>query len=244
MNKLYITILAGGMGKRMQSDLPKVLHKVKGEAMIVRLLKQIIQLNPTKIIIVVGKAHELIRKEIASCIANNRIIYVIQPEPLGTGDAIKCMLGELDDNVDNIILNGDSPMLKYETVNDVYQYYHKKSSSFVISCINIDNPTGNGRIILENDEIKEIVEEKDCSPDQKNITLVNCGIYICNAAILSKYIPTISNNNAQSEYYLTDLVKNCIDADQKINVYILPSDKQKEIYNINTKAQLEYIEQL
>ncbi|XWV26854.1 putative UDP-N-acetylglucosamine pyrophosphorylase [Tupanvirus soda lake] len=243
MDKLYVTLLAGGMGKRMQSDLPKVLHKVKGEAMIVRLLKQIMDLNPIKILIVVGKFHDIIKKEIETYINDERIVYVIQDQPLGTGHAVKCTLSEFDDTVTNIILNGDVPMLQYQTIKEMYDYYLKVNSKFLITSINLDNPTGNGRIIIDDYNFKEIVEEKDCTIDQKKITLVNCGIYICSSDILNEYIPLIKSNNAQGEYYLTDLVKIYKDATNKvIDLFILAKEKEIEIYNVNTKEQLQFIE--
>jgi bifunctional N-acetylglucosamine-1-phosphate-uridyltransferase/glucosamine-1-phosphate-acetyltransferase GlmU-like protein len=287
MNRLYITLLAGGIGKRMQSDLPKVLHKVKGEVMIIRLLKQVIQLNPDKILIVVGKFRDMIKNEInkyfiehndssygipnnigrtphralhfseknlgksesqnnlETFFLNNKIVYINQEHPLGTGDAVKCTLDEFNgESVINIILNGDVPLLQYQTIKEIYDYFLSQYSKFLITSINLSNPTGNGRIIIDtNHNFKEIVEEKDCLPEQKNITLVNCGIYICSSDILIKYIPLIKNNNAQSEYYLTDLVKVYKDAtNQKIDLFVLTPEKEIEIYNINTKEQLQFIE--
>jgi bifunctional N-acetylglucosamine-1-phosphate-uridyltransferase/glucosamine-1-phosphate-acetyltransferase GlmU-like protein len=259
MNKLYVTLLAAGIGKRMQSDLPKVLHKVKGEAMIIRLLKQVVLLNPNKILVVVGKFHDIIKNEIDKYIPplgemesnfqnfllNNQIIYINQEQPLGTGDAVKCTLCEFNgEPIVNIILNGDVPMLQYHTIKEIYDHYLTQQSNFLITSINLANPTGNGRIIMDpNHNFKEIVEEKDCLPDQKKITLVNCGIYICHSDILTKFIPLIKNNNAQTEYYLTDLVKIYKDAtNQKIDLFILSPEKEIEIYNINTKEQLQFIE--
>lgn len=247
MNKLYITILAGGMGKRMQSDLPKVLHKVKGTAMIVRLLHQIQLLSPDKILIVVGKYRHQIQEEIEKNILDEKIIYVDQPEPLGTGHAVKCTLNEFEDHakIINIILNGDMPLLKYETIKEIYDYYLTKKSIFLITSINLNNPAGNGRIIIDQlNNFKEIIEEKDCTPKQKTITLVNCGIYIIDSNILKKYIPMINNLNAQSEYYLTDLVKIYSNAsiNNKIELFILESSKEVEIYNVNTKEQLYFAE--
>ncbi|XWV25516.1 putative UDP-N-acetylglucosamine pyrophosphorylase [Tupanvirus deep ocean] len=244
MDKLYVTLLAGGMGKRMQSDLPKVLHKVRGEAMIVRLLKQVIVLNPIKILVVVGKFHDIIKKEIETHINDERIVYVNQEQPLGTGHAVQCTLSEFDGSVTNIILNGDVPMLQYQTIKEIYDYYVAVNSKFLITSINLDNPTGNGRIIMDDDRnFKEIVEEKDCTIEQKKITLVNCGIYICSSDILNQYIPQIKSNNAQAEYYLTDLVKIYKDATNKIiDLFILAKEKEIEIYNVNTKEQLQFIE--
>lgn len=129
MNKLYITILAGGLGKRMQSNLPKVLHQVKGQAMIVRLIYQIIKLNPEKILIVVGKYRDIIQQEIEKNIMDSRIFYVDQLVPNGTGDAVKCTLPYFEnDNIDNIILNGDVPMIQYTTIKDIYDCYSNNST--------------------------------------------------------------------------------------------------------------------
>lgn len=243
--KLFVTIMAGGLGKRMQSDLPKVLLKVRGESMIVRLIKQVIKLNPSKILIIVGKYKSIIRKEIGSNIIDNRIIYINQPIPLGTGDAIKCTLSQFDTNdiVDNIILNGDMPLLKGETINKIYLDFLRTSSKFLITSVNLENPTGNGRIIMNSDRcFREIVEEKDCNSDQKLITLVNAGIYCCKSDVLLDFIPKINNKNAQSEYYLTDLVKIYSDAGNKIDLFFLPRESEMEIYNVNTKDQLHIAE--
>lgn len=246
MKKLYITVLAGGMGKRMQSDIPKVLHQVKGQTMIVRLLEQILLLEPNKILVVVGKYRSAIKSEIDKHINDNRIVYVNQEQPLGTGDAVKSTLPQFKKNerITNIILNGDVPLLQYQTIKEIYDSYLQKKSKFMITSINLKNPTGNGRIIIDNfGNFKEIVEEKDCSPEQKLIKLVNCGIYICDSNILLGYIPKIDCNNAQGEYYLTDLVKIYRNqTDQMIDLYVLAPDKEIEIYNINTKEQLQYVE--
>ncbi|AEQ33208.1 UDP-N-acetylglucosamine pyrophosphorylase [Acanthamoeba polyphaga mimivirus] len=247
MNKLYITILAGGLGKRMQSNLPKVLHQVKGQAMIVRLIYQIIKLNPEKILIVVGKYRDIIQQEIEKNIIDSRIFYVDQLIPNGTGDAVKCTLPYFENNnIDNIILNGDVPMIQYTTIKDIYNCYSVNSKKLLITSINLSDPTNNGRIIVnDNGEFNGIIEEKDCNDQQKTISLVNCGIYVCNSGVLLNCIPKIDNNNIQHEYYLTDLVKIYRQFyETTIDLYVLPQDKEIEIYNVNTKQQLEYIEQL
>lgn len=242
MNKLYVTILAGGLGKRMQSELPKVLHSVKGEAMIVRLLKQVIVLNPTKILIVVGKFGTIIKEEIEKHIGLDIIEYVNQPDPRGTGDAVKCTLEYLpNETVDNIILNGDVPLLRSQTIKEIYQHFLSQQSKLLITSINLKNPQGNGRIIVNNDIFEAIVEEKDCNANQKMITLVNCGIYVCSSDTLKKYIPAIKPNNAQNEYYITDLVI-LAKKENKIDLFTLESHKEIEIFNINTKQQLEFAE--
>lgn len=240
--------MAAGIGKRMQSNLPKILHKIKGESMIIRLLKQIIKLNPNKILIVVGINYNIIKNEIEKYIDNNNNIkYIFQKEPLGTGDAVKCTLSEfINDTITNIILNGDVPLLQYHTIKKIYDHYLEIKSNFLVTSINLENPIGNGRIIMNPDMgFKEIIEEKDCTKEQLQISLINCGIYICESNILVKFIPHIECNNVQKEYYLTDLVKIYKNlTNKKIDLYILESERKNEIYNINTIEQLQFAEQL
>lgn len=237
---LYVTILAGGVGKRMNSPLPKVLHVINGETMIVRIIKQVLKLNPDKIIVVVGKYYSLIKEEIEKHISAP-ITYTVQEQPLGTGDAVRSTLHLFDKTVTNIILNGDVPLLQAETIQSIYQHYLLKKSKFQVTSINLDIPSGNGRIIIDDHGLfKKIVEEKDCNDAQRSVTLVNCGIYICCSDILVKYIPKIKCNNAQGEYYLTDLVKIYRNNKNAVDLFILSKDKEIEIYNINTTSQLDY----
>lgn len=238
MTNLTVTILAGGLGKRMKSDIPKVLHCVRGEPMIVRLIKEVMILNPDKIIIVVGKFKKIISDEINCHIQNAPIVYVDQENPLGTGHAVKCTLSELS-SCDNIILNGDVPLLRAQTIMEIYGDYLQKTSKMMITSIYLDNPTGNGRIIQNsNGKFNAIVEEKDCTDEQRLIRLVNCGIYICSSELLHKFIPLITNNNAQNEYYLTDLVKLYVKTKGLVDLHILDQKREIEIYNVNTKEQL------
>lgn len=246
MSKLYITLLAGGMGKRMESTLPKVLHKVKGVAMIVRVLNQVIALNPYKIIIVVGKFYNEIITEIEKNIIDDRIFYIDQLKPLGTGDAVKCTLDTLPSNITNIILNADNPMISVNTLSEIYNSHIRKKSLFSITTINLKDPSGSGRIMFnDKDCLKQIIEEKDCTESQKLIKTINCGIYVISSNILKKYIPLINNNNSQKEYYLTDLIQIYIDqTGNDVDIHHLSDDKFIEIYNVNTKKQLEEIESI
>jgi len=247
MDKLYITILAGGMGKRMNSDLPKVLHLVRGQPMIVRLLKQVFHLNPDKILVVVGKYRTEIKNEIDKFIADTDfIVYVNQEHALGTGDAVKSTLPLFLDSkkITNIILNGDIPLMKFSTLKEIYYYFVGIQSKLLITAIHLKDPYGNGRIIMEENVFQRIVEEKDCDSEEKTITLINCGIYICNSDVLLKCIPQIESNNVQNEYYLTDLVKIYKDATNEIvDLYILPDDKEIEIFNVNTEEHLKFANQ-
>ena len=259
MNYLCITILAGGLGKRMNSTLPKVLHKVNNKPMIVYIIETSLKLNPKKIMIVVGCYKDIIKETIDNYIQSDIIEYVLQETPSGTGDAVKSTLSSLlksNENVNNIILNGDVPMLKYETIRDIYQFYLDSKSELLITTIKLKNPFGFGRICFKQNrqmdviniphmvnefekfQVDKIIEEKDCSPEEKLIDVVNCGIYITNKKTLLECIPQIKNNNAQKEYYITDIVHLC--KGMKIG-YILPENKFNEIYNINTADQLNYV---
>lgn len=243
MCDLQIIILAGGLGKRMKSNIPKVLHKIRGEAMIIRLIKQIIQLNPKKIIIVVGNTGPQIKSEIEEVILDGRIIYVYQETPLGTGHAIKCALPYIDLSDNFLILNGDVPLLQFSTLFDIYDSFLKLESELMITGIHLADPTGNGRILLHKNIIDKIIEEKDCDSQEKEINLVNCGIYVAKGNILHQCIPLINNNNNQKEFYITDLVKiyknNTLSS--KLDLHVLPSHKEYEIYNVNTSKQLNFI---
>lgn len=251
---LYVTILAGGMGKRMKSSLPKVLHKVNNVPMIVRIIKQVQKLNIAEIIIVVGKFKNIISDTIDLYINqdnNIKITYIIQENPLGTGHAILCTLDYLvslnylnNNNSYNLILNGDTPMLQYDTLNSIINNFVNNNYDLQITSIETQEPSGCGRIILDNNnnnKFIKIVEEKDCTSEQRNIKLINCGIYVAKINILRKYVRKITNDNIQQEYYLTDLVELYIkhNKNNNIGLFTLESNKENEIININTREQLD-----
>lgn len=229
-------ILAGGLGKRMNSDIPKVLHFVKNKPMIVHIIETINKINNVhKIIIVVGKYHLQIKITINSFIQNtSNIEYAYQPEPLGTGHALKCALNLVDSPT--LILNGDTPLITSETLRKVIEF--SKDKNLVVVSIRLNQPFGNGRILIENGKFIGIVEEKDCTPEEKEIQLVNCGIYFIQTEILNELIPRIENNNSSSEYYLTDIVKLY---QKEKNIFVLEENQWREISNINTQQQLQEI---
>lgn len=243
--KLFITILAGGLGKRMNSMLPKILHEVNNKPMLVKIIEEVVELNPEKIIIIVGQYKELIKSTLDKYIDSNYIEYIIQEKPLGTGNAVYHSLDYLKSKCGiNLILNGDTPLLKKNTICEIIENYKINNNKLQITAIELNNPTGNGRIILKNNIFERIIEEKDCNDDEKKIKLINCGIYLAEIDILVNFIPLIKNNNAQKEYYLTDIVeiykKN---TGNQIGLYIMNKDKELEIININTKEQLDAVNQ-
>lgn len=251
--KLVITIMAAGEGKRMNSDIPKVLHHFKGIPMLIRIILESLKINPSKIIIITGKYDELIKSTVFTYFNNdknnkynknnndciNKLTFVKQVIPNGTGDAIKSVLGYYNDDEKVLILNGDMPLIK----SDLLRKFIDFESNLLIA--QLDNPFGYGRIIKdENNKFIAIREQKDCNTEEKEIKEVNVGIYLFNGNILKKYIPMIENNNAQKEYYLTDIIEilRTNENQMEIKTYLINRDDTYMICGVNTKEELEELE--
>jgi UDP-N-acetylglucosamine diphosphorylase/glucosamine-1-phosphate N-acetyltransferase len=245
---LVVVIMAGGLGKRMESTLPKVLHKIGKLPMIVHLLIKLRDLEKMhkidKILIVVGKYRDIIQKKISKYLATDVITFIDQPNPLGTGHAIQCCIEELKqyNNHNALILSGDVPLLSAELM---YNMVKNVSTSRLMTAI-FDEPRGYGRIIENNQSaFEKIVEEKDCDEEERQIKKINCGIYTFDCQILCKYLPELRNNNAQKEYYLTDILE-IIKNNEKVNIelYNIEKEKHHETIGVNTKAQLDELEKI
>jgi UDP-N-acetylglucosamine diphosphorylase/glucosamine-1-phosphate N-acetyltransferase len=242
MKELIVIIMAGGLGKRMQSDLPKVLHTINNKPMLVHIIEQAFQLSPKKIMIIVGKFRQLIEETLSKYISLEKIQFILQPEPLGTGNALLCCRKALYNEINSttIILSGDTPCIKADTLNDIYY----TDSSVNIVTTELYNPYGYGRIIETNGKFMKITEEKDCSHEEKLIKKINCGIYLIDTDLLFKYLPFITNENTQKEYYLTDIIEIIKNGENKeIDLYLIPYERQIEIIGVNTKEQLLELEQ-
>ena len=248
---LVVVIMAGGLGKRMDSELPKVLHKIGKLPMLVHLLMKLKVLEKMhkidKILIVVGKYREIIQKTIEEYLATDVITFIDQPYALGTGHAIQCCLEELNQykNHNTLILSGDVPLLSAELMCNMV----KNVSIVRLMTAIFDEPRGYGRIVeTEIDDLlffKKIVEEKDCNEEEREIKKVNCGIYTFDCQILCKYLPHLKNNNAQKEYYLTDILE-IIKNNEKVNIelYNIEKENHHETIGVNTKAQLDELEKI
>jgi UDP-N-acetylglucosamine diphosphorylase/glucosamine-1-phosphate N-acetyltransferase len=245
MENLLISIMAGGLGKRMESNIPKVLHKLGNYPLIIHIINTCLKLKPKKILIIVGKYKDIIEREILQYIdesnIENYIEYVIQKEALGTGDAIKSCIHIYKNNINctNLILSGDVPLINEGSLKKLIKI--SKESGILIN--ELENPKGYGRIIMNNKDFIKIVEEKDCNDEERKINIVNSGIYCISCELLVKYLPLISNNNKQNEYYLTDIleiIKN--NENSKINLMLLEKNSNYEVLGINNKQQLEELE--
>lgn len=242
---LIVIIMAGGLGKRMNSHLPKVLHNIDGKPMIAHIIQQAFLLNPIKIFIVVGKFRDIIEQSLATYIRLDNIEFILQEEALGTGHAIQCcrnvLLQYTNANANVLILSGDTPFIQSSTISDMLQNVDKVK---IVTTV-MQNPYGYGRIIEStlDGTFEKIVEEKDCSSLEKQLQKVNCGIYVFDLAILCEYLPFLTNQNAQQEYYLTDIIELIKHGKQTIvDLYNIPEDRQIEITGVNTIEQLEELE--
>lgn len=247
--KLYVTILAAGIGKRMASNTPKVLHEIyykngKKLPMLVSICKEILKLYPEKIIIVVNPDnYSQIKNTLDEFLVNHHINFCIQKNALGTGHAVIQTIDELiDDDATNIILNGDVPFITCDTLQNILS---DSQSIFNIVATVLQNPTGNGRIILSDNtqthsqtQFMEIIEERDCNECQKNIKLINCGIYLCIVKYLKQILPLLNNDNNQKEYYITDIFNIGRKKGYPIHIHYLPDEKRYQIMNINTPQNL------
>jgi UDP-N-acetylglucosamine diphosphorylase/glucosamine-1-phosphate N-acetyltransferase len=243
-----VVIMAGGLGKRMGSNLPKVLHKVSGIPMLCHILLKLKVLanivNIRKILIVVGKFKDIIEEEL------KRFpdflpdyIFVMQDEPLGTGHAIQCCIPELSvyPNSETLILSGDVPLIRPYTMNKLILI----PSPVKIITAKVKEPCGYGRILRNGDYFERIKEHKDCSESELEINEINCGIYAINTAYLCKHLPSLKNNNSQNEYYLTDIIE-IIKREEGLAVgtYEMPQEDQYETTGVNTLEQLKELEKI
>lgn len=235
-------ILAGGLGKRMKSNYPKVLFKVKGFPMVVRAINNAILLKSEMIIIVVSPStKDLIEKTVKKYVQNKNIYYTVQENPLGTGDALKaCVpyLEEIDPREKVLILNADLPLLSFYTLNTFIRWENSNDSR--ILAMKYEEPAGYGRVIRdEKFNFIEIKEDKDCNDEERKIQHVNGGIYLLRNGQIVDNIGLVKNDNAQEEYYITDLI-NMI----KPSVYMLEQKFNKELINVNDKETLRKIENM
>lgn len=234
MEKINVIIMAGGLGKRMNSNLPKVLHLINNKPIIINIIETIINLNLNKIFIIVGKYKDIIKSTIEKYIINDIIEYIIQENPLGTGNAIQCCYNNLCHKFKSLILSGDVPLIKKDTLEKMIDY---NSKCILLTC-EIEKPFGYGRIIRENNKFLKIVEEKDCSDKEKKIYEINSGIYLIDNNYIIDNIKNIKNNNNQKEYYLTDLFKILKEKDIHIDILKLNTKENYQIKGVNTMEEL------
>jgi len=237
-NNNTIIILAAGKGTRMDSNLPKVLHKINGESMINRVINVAKKLNPIDIIVIVGFKKELVINEVS----NDNVTFVVQKEQKGTGHAILQCMPKITKAAGNIlILSGDVPLISYNTLMDFIDFHNKQNSKASLISTDLENPDGYGRIVKNNNNrLTKIVEHKDANKQELSISEINSGIYIFDSDTLKQNIVRVDNNNAQKEYYLTQI----FDFIKSENSSVNKIKNSHEILGVNTIHELEKLEEL
>lgn len=236
MNKLNIVILAAGKGTRMHSDLPKVLHTVGAKPILGHVIDCAKALQPRKIIVVYGFGGERVKEAFSA----EEITWVNQAEQHGTGHAVQQALPYLDADADTLILLGDVPLVD---VNACKRLVAQADNKLAILSFNKADPTGYGRIVRNvKGDVRAIVEHKDATDEQRKIVEVNTGIMAMPNAQLKNWLSRISNNNAQREYYLTDIVALAV-ADE-VGVVAEITNDEWSVTGINAKSDLAQIERV
>jgi len=237
--KFACVIMAAGLGKRMKSDLPKVLHKLNGRALIEYVVDTAKSCGAEKVILIVGYKRELVEG-----LLNGQLQFAVQEQQLGTGHAVKQTEPLLKDYTGSIlILSGDVPLLTVETVNRLIDHHFaEKNACTLLTCI-FEDPTGYGRIKRgKNNSVTAIVEHKDASAEELQIQEINSGIYVVERAILFKALNSLKNNNRQKEFYLTDIVPFILGKGLRVGGLAL--DDPLEIAGINSQEELVKLEKV
>lgn len=231
---MIVIILAAGKGTRMKSNKAKVLHSFHGKPLLKHAIDLAYQIKPSKVFVVVGHQKDEVKKMLHS--ENVEIIY--QKQQLGTGHAVmqvRPFLGDKEEEI--LVLPGDVPSLKQNTITKLMHSHRLHNSVITILTAEKNNPAGYGRVLRSsNNTIERIVEENDCSESEKSIKEINAGIYCFNKKYLLDSLEKIDKNNAQHEYYLTDIIK--VGVNTSLRVMAVKVNDPNEIHGINTKEDL------
>ena len=235
MSPLHVVILAAGQGSRMKSALPKVLHPVAGRPMLHHVIATARQLGAEKIHTVIGHGADKVRQATEDASVN----WVVQNEQLGTGHAVAQALPDLPDDARVLVLYGDVPLTRHETLEGLVGTLDDQTLGLLT--VTMENPQGYGRIVRNAEgQVQCIVEQKDASPEQQQIREVNTGILAVSAKHLKAWLPTLSNSNAQGEYYLTDIIAMAVD--QGLKVAVSQPGNPYEVQGVNNRLQLAELE--
>jgi len=235
MSPLHVVILAAGQGSRMKSALPKVLHPVAGKPMLHHVVETAKQLGAEKIHTVIGHGAE----QVQASLQDESVNWVMQTEQLGTGHAVAQALPDLPDDARVLVLYGDVPLTAKSTLEAMIADLDE--SNLALLTVDMDNPHGYGRIVRNAaDQVQAIVEQKDATAGQQAIHEVNTGILAVCAKHLKNWLPTLSNSNAQGEYYLTDII--AMSVDHGLSVTVSQPLNPFEVQGVNNRLQLAELE--
>lgn len=225
-------ILAAGMGTRMKSGMPKVLHRVCGKPLCKWVIDASKEAGADKVVTIIGHGADTVRQTLG-----NVTEFALQSEQKGTGHAVMQAKEFIENSDCVVILNGDTPLIKAETIKKAVEYHNERGEQATVITAILSDATGYGRIVRGADGgVLKIVEQKDASEEEKKIREVNSGMYVFDAKSLAYALGEIKPNNAQGEYYLTDTLEILLRAGKKAGAYAI--DDNDEIRGINDRVQL------
>ena len=234
---MNIVILAAGTGKRMRSALPKVLHPLAGRPLLSHVIDTARTLKPTRLVVVVGHGGEAVRAAVAA----PDVLFAVQEQQLGTGHAVQQALPLLDPTVSTLVLYGDVPLTRASTLKRLVD--SAAEGCYGVLTVTLDDPSGYGRIVRDQTGcVVRIVEQKDATPEQLRIAEINTGIVVTPTAQLGMWLASLKNDNAQGEFYLTDVVERAIEAG--FEVVTAQPDEEWETLGVNSKQQLAELERI
>ena len=231
---LSVVILAAGKGTRMRSSLPKVLHVIADKPMVAHVIDSARQLGATNIYVVYGFGGDVLKESISG----EDLTFVEQVEQLGTGHAVDQASPFLKDDEDVLVLYGDVPLTKVSTLENLLQA--KPCNGMALLTVHLANPTGYGRIVRQEEKVVGIVEQKDANPEQLIIKEANTGILLANGGDLKRWLSGLSNDNAQREYYLTDIIAAAHNEGKEIAS--AHPETEIEVEGANNRVQLAALE--
>ena len=232
---LSVIILAAGQGTRMKSALPKVLHPLAAKPLVQHVIDTAANLNPVTTHLIYGHGGELVKERVAG----DNLEWVLQAEQLGTGHAVQQVLPGLSNTGISLILYGDVPCVQQQTLAELVAM--AESADIALLSVILDDPTGYGRIVRnDSNEVQAIVEHKDATDEQLQITEINSGIMAVRSEHLHQWLPQLSNDNAQGEFYLTDLIEIANQNGATVKAKI--ADDAMEVEGINDRVQLAKME--
>ncbi len=229
-----VVILAAGKGTRMKSSLPKVLHPIGGKPMVQRIIDTVNTLGARSINLIYGHGAE----QLQQALSHNAINWCLQAEQLGTGHAVQQAVPNIQDDEDVLILVGDAPLIKPSTLQQLIEI--KQSADLALLTVHLDDPTGMGRIIRQGEQVTAIVEHKDATQAQQQITEINTGMMIMSGQDLKRWLGKLNSNNAQGEFYLTDVI--AMAAEEGKVIKASHPSSAIEVEGINNRMQLANIE--
>lgn len=241
IDQLGVIILAAGKGKRMQSNLAKVLHPLAGRPIITYVLDTAVKVAGSNIVVVIGNQAEQVRKQVSQ---HAEALFAYQDRQMGTGHAVHCAMPVLDSRVESVvILCGDVPLIREETLEALVRTHQEAGHTLTLLGVSMEDPSGYGRIITNgNGRVERIVEEADATEAEKRIPTINSGVYCVRRVFLETALPGLKPDNAQNEIYLTDIIAVASQAGEPVGLMI--AEHPSELLGINTPEDLKRLEAL